>query len=47
MSNMDYGYFYINLNLNNVGLDPHKGEKMINIVTNANLKEVFGKECIG
>ncbi len=40
--------FHMNLKLSNEGIDPCKGEEMIDIITNAKLEEVFGKrECIG
>ncbi len=40
--------FYMNLELCIEGIDPHKGEEMPDIVTNAKLEHVFGrKECIG
>ncbi len=40
--------FHMNLKLSNEGIDPCKGEKMIDIITNAKLEQVFGKKkCIG
>ncbi len=40
--------FHMNLKLNNDDIDPRKGEEMINIITNAELEQVFAKrECIG
>lgn len=40
--------FYMNQKLCNECIDPCKGEQIINIITNAKLKQVFGKrECIG